>query len=105
MTRKWIEVNDSLIGQFSVNKDVRFKTPIVKSDLCDYSNAYIVVQGRITVDDTDDTNKRNKKLAFKNNDPFRSCTLKINNKLIDNIENLDIIMPMYNLLNTVTIIL
>ena len=65
--------------------------------MCDYSDAYIFVTGKITV-----TNPNNaaydKKLALKNNALFFSCTTKIDNMLIDNAEDLDIVMPMYNLL-------
>ena len=64
---------------------------------CDYSDAYIVVKGKITVTNPNN-NAYDKKLALKNNAPFFSCISKINNTLIDNAEDLDIIMPMYNLL-------
>ena len=70
---------------------------MLRSDLCDYSDAYIVVKGR-SVTGTENANRRNKKLTFKNNAPFRSCISKINNTLIDNAKDLDIVMPMYNLL-------
>ena len=70
---------------------------MLQSDLCDYSDAYIVVKGTITVVDPDDANY-NKKLAFKNNAPFISCISKINNALIDNAEDLDIVVPMYHLI-------
>ena len=53
---------------------------MLKSDLCDYSNAYIVVKGRISVTGTNAANRKNKKTTFKNNAPFRSCITKINNK-------------------------
>ena len=70
---------------------------MLRSDLSDYSDVYIVVKGEITV-----TNPNNyaydKKLAFKNNAPFISCISKINNTLIDNAEDLDIVTPMYDLL-------
>ena len=62
------------------------------------SDAYIIVKGRITVESTNPVNRRNKKLTFKNITPFRSCISKINNTLIDNAEDLDIILLMYNLL-------
>ena len=71
---------------------------MLRSDLCDYSNAYIVVNGRISVTGTDNANRRNKKLTFKNNAPSRSCISKINNIFMGNAEDLDIIMPMYSLL-------
>ena len=71
---------------------------MLRSDLCGYSNVYIVVKGRIMVTGTDNVSRRNKKLAIKNNAPFRSSISKTNDTLIDKAEDLDIVMPMYNLL-------
>ena len=59
---------------------------MLRSDLCDYSDAYIVVKERISVTGTNDANRRNKKLTFKNNAPFRPCISRINNTFIDNAE-------------------
>ena len=64
---------------------------MLRSDLCAYSEAYIVVKGKITVADPNN-DAYNKKLAFKNNAPFTSCILKIGNTLIDNVEDLDIVI-------------
>ena len=97
VTKKWIEVYDQSEGNYNVNKEIRIKTSMLRSDLCDFSDAYIVVKGTITVTNPDN-NPYDKKLAFKNNAPIVSCTSKINNTLIDNAEDLDVIMPMYNLL-------
>ena len=69
VTKKWIEVYDQSGGNYNVNKEIRIKTSMLRSDLCDYSDAYIVVKGTITVTDTDCT-KRNKSVAFKNNALF-----------------------------------
>ena len=88
-----MEVHDQSGKIYNTNKQIRFKTPMLQSDLCDYSGAYVVVKGTITVADPNDENYH-KKLAFKNNAPFISCISKINNTLIDNAEDLDIIMPM-----------
>ena len=77
-------------GQFSVNKIIRFKTLMLRSDLCDYGDAYILVKGRISVIGTNAAIRRNKKLTFKNYASFRSCITQINNTFIDNAENLDI---------------
>ena len=66
---------------------------MLRSNLCDYSNAYIVAKGMITVTRSNN-DAYGKKLSFKNNAPFISCTSKINNALIDNTEDLDSIMPM-----------
>ena len=71
---------------------------MLRSDLCDFSDAYIVVKRTITVVGGSNDSKRNRPLAFKNNAPFISCISKINNTLIDNVENLDVAMLMYNLI-------
>ena len=69
---------------------------MLRSDLCDYSDAYIVVKGTIIIEGDNNAKKRNKKLTFKNNAPFQSCISKINNTFIDSAEHVDIVMPMYN---------
>ena len=98
ITKKWVEVHDqSGNDRYNPSKQIRFKTSMLRSDLCDFSDAYIVVKGTITVTNPDN-NAYDKKLAFKNNAPFVSCVSKINNTLIDNAEDLDIVIPMYNLL-------
>ena len=74
---------------------------MLRSDLCDYSDAYIVVKRDITLTKTNRRgiiDIRNRFLAFKNNAPFTNCISKINNVLIDNAEDLDVDMPMYSLL-------
>ena len=98
VTRKWIEVNDLSGGQYSINKNIRFKTPTSRSDLCGYRDIYIAVKRPITIEGTDKANKRNKNLTSKNIVPFKSCMLKINNLIVDDSEDLDIAMSMYNLL-------
>ena len=70
---------------------------MLQSDLCDYSDAHIVVEGTITVADPNNANYK-KELAFKDNAQFISCILKIDNTLTDNAEDLDIVMPKYNLI-------
>ena len=71
---------------------------MLRSKLCGCNDVYIVVNGRISVRGTNDASKRYKKLDFKNNAPFRSYISKINNTFIDNAEDLDIVMPINNLL-------
>ena len=100
ITKKWLEIHDQsgdANDRYKPNKSIRFKTSMLRSDLYDFSDAYIVMKGKITV-----TNPKNdvcdKKLAFKNNAPFVSCVSKINNTFIDNAEDLDVAIPMYNLL-------
>ena len=50
VTKKWIEVYDQTEGNYNVNKEIRIKTSMLRSDLCDYSDVYIVVKGNIIVD-------------------------------------------------------
>ena len=121
VTKKWIEVYDQSQGNYDVNKEIRTKTSMLRSDLCDFSDAYVVVKRNITVTkrtfttggfeapnntvaNVNATNIANdnvfgeKKLVFKNNSPVINCISKINGVKIDNAEDLDIVMPMYNLL-------
>ena len=73
---------------------MRFKKSILQSNLCDYSDAYFVVNGKILVKGANNIDSLNRSLAFKNNRPFISCTSKINNVLSDNAEDLDVVMSM-----------
>ena len=70
VTKKWIEVYDQPEGNYNVNKEIRIKRSILRSDLCDFNDAYIVVEVDITLEGDNDGNKRNKNLVFKNNAPF-----------------------------------
>ena len=78
VTKKWIEVYDQSEKNYSINKEIRIKTPMLRSDLCDFSDAYIVVKGDITVDGRANVNRRNKSVGFKNNALFINCISKIN---------------------------
>ena len=98
VTTKFIEVYDQSEKNYNLNNEIRIKTPMVRSDFCDFSDAYIVVKGDITVEGNNNGNKRNKNLVFKNNAPFINCITKINGIKIDNVEDLDVVMPMYSLL-------
>ena len=95
ITKKWIEGHDQLGNA----EQIRFKTPMLRLDLFDFSDAYIVMKEKVTVAGTSNSSKKNQPLAFKNNAPFISCISKINNKLINNREDVDVAMPpMYNLI-------
>ena len=114
-------INDVPQGNYDVNKEITIKRSMLRSDLCYFSDAHIVLKGDITVtektftvDDIEAPNntvaKANasntandngfgeKKLIFKNNAPFINCISKTNGIKIDNAEYLDVVMPMYNLL-------
>ena len=97
VTKTWIKVYDRLEKNYNPNKEIRIKTSILRSDLWDFSDAYVVVKGTITATNLDGA-KRNKAVAFKNNAPFINCISKINDVQIGNAEDLDFVMPMYNLL-------
>ena len=102
-SKKLVEVYDQTDNaDYRENKQIIFKTPMLRSDLCDYSDAYIVVKGNInlTVNRLNQINvdSYDQRVTFKNNAPFMSCITKIKSELIENAEDLDIVMPMYNLL-------
>ena len=97
VTKKWVEVYNQSGGNYNVNEEIRIKTSILRSNLCDYSDAYIVVKGIITVVRLNGV-KRKKSAGLKNNAPFINCISKIDGVKIDNAEDLDVVMPMHNLL-------
>ena len=104
VTREYVKVN-SFSNAYDENKSIRFKTPMLRSNLCDYSDAFILVKGTITVTAPGTNNnannirdKRNRPLILKNNAPFVSCITRINEELTEDADDLDIVMPMYNLL-------
>ena len=104
VTRKYVRVN-SLSNTYNENKSIRFKTPMLRSNLCDYSDAYILVKGTITVTApganngaNNIKNKRNRSLILKNNGPFVTCITRIKGELIQDADDLDIVMSMYNIL-------
>ena len=99
-TRNWVEINDEPKGRYD-NSNIRFKTSIIKSNLCDHSDAYILVKRTITVPNTaaagTAVNNTNKKVIFKNCAPFTDCLTKINNTQVDDAQTIDAVMQMYNL--------
>ena len=101
-TRNLVKINDESRGAYNVNSQIKFKTTMLKSSLCDYSDAYILVKGTISVNNTAAAgaaaNNTNKKVMFKNCAPFTNCISEINNTQIDNAEDIDIVMPIYNLI-------
>ena len=97
-TRKWYVINDQNNTDYGDGDEngttIKFETKVIKSNLCDYSDAYILVTGDITTANGD----ANTKVAFKNCAPFTKCVTHINDEHVDNADNLDIAMPMYNLI-------
>ena len=95
-TKNWVEINDESRGTYNVNSQIKFKTTMLKSSLCDDSDAYILVKGTITITGAGadaaarQADERDKGVAFKKNcAPF--------NTQVDNAKDIDIVMPMYNL--------
>ena len=103
-TENWVEINDESRGGYTTGSDIKFKTTMLKSSLCDYADAYILVKGTITITGAGDdaaarrADERNKGVIFKNCAPFTKCISRINNTDIDNAQDIDIVMPMYNLI-------
>ena len=101
-TKKWYIINDENNTIYGVDKNtgannpdaIKYDTRVLKPNLCDYADAYILVDGTITADAAD----ANTRLALKNCAPFEKCNLEINDEHVDTAENLDIVMPMYNLI-------
>ena len=101
-TKKWYIINDENNINYGVNKDtgadnpdtIKYGTRALKPNLCDYAEAYILIDGTITAAAAN----ANTRLALKNCAPFTKCNLEINNEHVDTAENLDITMPIYNLI-------
>ena len=97
-TRKWYVINDqnnTVYGEGNENgATVKFETQVIISNLCDYLDAYILVTGDITATGGND----NTKVAFKNCAPFNRCITHRNDEHVDTTDNIDIVMPMYNLI-------
>ena len=97
-TRTWYIINDQNNGQYGRGNEndstIKFETIVIKPNLCDYSDACILVTGDIKVADV----AANTNVAFKNCAPFTRCVTRINDEHVEAAENLDIIMPRYNLI-------
>ena len=102
-TKSWVEINDESRGTYTCD-DIKFKTTMLRSNLCDYADAYILVKGRMTITgDGDDgaarwADERDKGVILKSCAPFTNCISRINNTDIDNAKYIDIVKPMYNLI-------
>ena len=103
-TKNLVEINYESRGTYNVNSQIKFKTKMLKSSLCDYSDAYILVKGTITIEAAGadaaarQADERDKGVIFKNCAPFTICISKLNNTQVDNAKDIDIVIPMYNLI-------
>ena len=92
-TKRWYIINDNnAYGNGADGTTIKYETEVMKPNLCDYSDAYILVTGNIQ------NKPANSIVAFKNCAPFRTCDVTINDEHVEKAEDLDIVMPMYNLL-------
>ena len=98
----WVEINDESQGTYNKGNQSGFKTSMLRSSLCDYSDAYILVKGTITVANaaiaTAAANNVDKKVIFWNCAPFTNCISRINNTQVDDAHDIDVVMPMDNLI-------
>ena len=102
MKKNWVKINDESRGMYYEHNQIRFKTSMLRSTLCDFSNSYILVRGTLAVVNTgvqgQSNNPTNKKVALKNCAPFTNCINKINNTQVDDAHDINIVMPMNNLI-------
>ena len=102
--KNWVEINDESKESYSTGSDITFKTTMLRSNLCDYADTYILVYGTTTItgagdnDATKRLDERNKGVIFKNCASFTKCISRISGTEIDNAQDIDIVMPMYNLI-------
>ena len=100
-TKHWLEINDDSRGTCNTNSQIKFKTSMLWSSLCDYSDAYILAKRTISIAQIlTPTQPENihKKVVFKNCGPFTDCLSETNNTQMDNAKYIDVIMAMYNLI-------
>ena len=98
------EVNDESRGNYNKDNQIRFKISMLSLSLCDYSDAYILVKGTLTVTSTaaqfQPNNGAYKKVTFQNFVPLTNCISRINNTRVDDAHNIDVVMRMYNIITT-----
>ena len=103
-TKNWVEINDYLGGTYNTNGQIKFKNSTLRSTLCDYSEAYILASRTITIagagidDAARRLDERNKGVIFTNCAPFTDYLSEINNTQIDNAKYINVVMPMYDLI-------
>ena len=103
-TKNWVEINDDSRGMYNTNSQIKFKTSMLRSCLCDYSESYTLLSGTITIigaendDAVKQLDERNKGVVSKNCAPLTDWISEINNTEIDNAKYIGVVMPMYNLI-------
>ena len=103
-TKNWVDINYDLCGTYNTNSQIKFKTSMLRTSLCDYNDAYILVNGTITITAAGDNDaarrldERNKGVIFNNCVSFTDCISEIDNTQVDNTKYIDVVMPMHNLI-------
>ena len=96
-TKNWVKINDDSRGAYNTNSQIKFKNSMLKSSLCDYNDAYILVKGTKTVPNTPTTaaakNNTDKNIIFKSCPHFTDCISEMNNTQVDNATDIDAVMP------------
>ena len=98
-TKNWIKINNGARGAYNTNSQIEFKTSMLKSRLCVYSDTYIPVSGATKIPNkVTAAAPNNRNNVIKNCAPFNDCISEINNTRIDNPKDIDVIRPMFNLI-------
>ena len=102
-TKNWIEINDYTRETYNKDKEIKFKTSMLKSSLCDYNDAYILFKGTTKIEPVAppaaNPNNNDKKVIFENSAPYADSISEINNTEIDNAKDINVVMSMYNLID------
>ena len=93
-TKKWYIIDSESKGNYSTDEEIKSLTRSIESSPCDYSDSYILVTGNINVNG----GNNNTKVAFKNCVQFKKCRTEINETFVDKAGHINIVMPMYNLI-------
>ena len=102
--KNWVAINDHSRRTYSADSQIKLKTMMLNSSLYDYSDAYILVKGTITVPDTvvaSAAANTNREVTLKNCVPFTDCISEVNNTKVDNAKDIDVVMPMHNLMKCI----
>ena len=101
-TKNWVEINDESQETYNEDNQIRFNTSMLRSSVCNYSNAYTLVKATITVQNKvimdQPANNANKRVIFKNCATFTNCISRINNMQIDDAHDINVVISMYNLI-------
>ena len=103
-TKNWVEINNESRKTYNVNCQIKFKTTMLRSSLCDYIDSYFLIKEKMSITGAGDNvatkqaDETGKRLAIKNCAPFTNCISEIKNTQVDNAKDIDIVMPVYNLI-------